>query len=94
MGWRLAKARWNALSIKTIAMSFNTKNIFKPTPKRMRRLGNALLGASQGVAIPAVYSDHKYIALAVLITGWAGKLITEFFADDDNNHDQQFSHNQ
>jgi len=49
----------------------------------MRRLGNALLGASQTIAIPAVLSDYKWVGLSVLIAGWLGKLITEFFAEDD-----------
>ena len=58
------------------------KDYFKPTPKRFRVLGDALASASVFVSSYAILNDMKQIALAVLISGWAGKFLTNFFADD------------
>lgn len=57
-------------------------NLFKPTPRNMRRLGNALIHASQGVSIPAILSDEKWIAIVVLLAGWLGKFLSEMTAED------------
>lgn len=57
-------------------------NLFKPTPRNMRRLGNALIHASQGISIPAILSDEKWIAIVVLLAGWIGKFLSELTAED------------
>ena len=61
---------------------FHPRNFRKPTPDRFKRLGSALVEASQGIAIPAVLADYKWLAAGVLIAGWLGKILTAFFAED------------
>lgn len=58
------------------------KDYFKPTPKRFRVLGDSLASASVFVSSYAILNDMKMVAVAVLVSGWAGKFITNFFADE------------
>jgi hypothetical protein len=57
------------------------KKYFEPTPKRFRIIGDALSSASVLISSYAIVNDMKSIALFVVISGWAGKFITNFFSD-------------
>lgn len=59
------------------------KKYFQPTPKRFRILGDALSSASVLVSSYAILNDMKQLALFVLVSGWTGKFITNFFSDED-----------
>ena len=56
---------------------------FKPTPKKWRKLGDALLAVSTTATTYAIASDHKWIAIACLIIGSVGKFLTNFFTEDE-----------
>lgn len=58
------------------------KDYFKPTPKRFRVLGDSLASASVFVSSYAILNDMKMVAVAVLVSGWGGKFLTNFFADE------------
>lgn len=47
----------------------------------MRKLGDALLGASTTITGFAIANDNKYIAYTALICGVLGKVITNLFTD-------------
>jgi hypothetical protein len=67
---------------------FSFKNYFKPTPKRIRILGDSIAGASTLVAsYSIIYGDPK-IGTAIMITGWVGKFLSNFFTDETNNQNQ------
>lgn len=67
---------------------FGFKNYFKPTPKRIRILGDSIAGASTLVAsYSIIYGDPK-IGTAIMITGWVGKFLSNFFTDETNNQNQ------
>ena len=57
------------------------KNYWSPTPKKWRKLGDALLGASTTITGFAIANDSKYIAYAALICGVLGKVITNLFTE-------------
>jgi hypothetical protein len=57
------------------------KNYFKPTPKRFRVLGDSLASASVFVSSYAILNDHQNLGIAILVSGWVGKFLTNFFAD-------------
>lgn len=54
------------------------KNYWKPTPKKWRKLGDALLIVSTS-AIPLQLSGYNSVAIALFIIGIAGKFITNLF---------------
>jgi hypothetical protein len=54
----------------------------KPTPKKMRKLGDALLGASTTITGYAIMTDHDWLALVSLGLGVIGKFLTNFFSDE------------
>ena len=62
-------------------MKFNIKYYYQPTPAKMRKLGDALLGVSQFATGYAVVNDSKELAIAFMILGLVGKFITNLFAE-------------
>jgi hypothetical protein len=58
------------------------KKYYKPTPKKLRKLGDALLGASTTITGYAIYEEMKWLALTALGLGVLGKFMTNFFSDD------------
>ena len=68
----------------------NVKNMIKkahskyagPTPKKWRKLGDALLGVSTTITGFAIYEDAKWVAITALILGVAGKFLTNFFSEE------------
>ena len=62
-------------------MKFSIKYYYHPTPAKMRKLGDALLGVSQFATGYAVVNDSKELAIAFMIIGLAGKFMTNFFAE-------------
>ena len=66
-----------------MANNFSHRNLFKPTPKKLVRIGNALATLGTSVAIPTALMDHKGLAIGIFIAGAIGKLLTSFFAEDD-----------
>lgn len=59
------------------------KNYFKPTPKKWRKLGDALLGVSTTITTYAIVEDYKWIALTSVLLGAIGKFLTNFFGEDE-----------
>ena len=57
----------------------------KPTPRNMRKLGDALLAVSTMLSTYAVAEDMKYFALATILIGAIGKFFTNFFAEETIN---------
>ncbi|HRB54022.1 MAG TPA: hypothetical protein PLD87_10130 [Bacteroidia bacterium] len=74
-------------------MKFSLKNYYHPTPKFFRKLGDAILygcgsiGATGLIAfdeLKELFAAHelKIIIGAVLILGFLGKFLTNFFKDE------------
>jgi hypothetical protein len=61
------------------------KHYYSPTPKKWRKLGDALLAVSTAITGYAMYEDVKWIALTAMITGVLGKFLTNFFTDGKDN---------
>jgi hypothetical protein len=63
--------------------NFNMKtNYYNPTPKRWRKLGDALLGVSTTITGFAIYEEAKWVAISALAFGVVGKFLTNFFGED------------
>jgi hypothetical protein len=58
------------------------KHYAKPTPKRWRQLGDALLTVGTTITGFAIYEDSKLVAISALIITVVGKFLTNFFKDE------------
>jgi hypothetical protein len=59
------------------------QNYWHPTPKKWRKLGDALLAVSTAITGFALYENVKWVALTALITGVIGKFLTNFFTEEE-----------
>lgn len=57
-------------------------NYYKPTPKKWRQLGDALLAASTAVSGYTMLNEQPTIAFIAMMCGVVGKFLTNFFTDD------------
>ena len=73
-------------------MRFGLKYYWHPTPKKIRLFGDSLAAASVFVSTMTILDGHKELAIAVFVSGWVGKFLSNMFADDnkkaDNNSPQ------
>lgn len=53
-----------------------------PTPKKWRKIGDALLAMSTTITGFAIYEEAKWVAITALVLGSLGKFITNFFSED------------
>lgn len=58
------------------------KNYYKPTPKKLRVLGDSLLAVSTFITTFALYSEYTTVAIVSLCVGVVGKFLTNFFKED------------
>lgn len=63
-------------------MKFGMAHYFKPTPKRIRILGDSMAAASLFVSGMAISNGYEKLAVYVSVAGWAGKFISNFFTDE------------
>ena len=61
---------------------FTLKSYCAPTPKKLRKLGDALLGVFTITSMSSMITDHKSLAVTSLIIGVLGKVLTNFFSED------------
>ena len=72
-------------------MKISIKNYYQPTPKKLRKIGDALLGSSQFLTGYAVVMDEKWLAFTCIANGTIGKLITNFFVEEVEPQDKGFT---
>jgi hypothetical protein len=77
-----------------MANKFGFKHYFRPTPKRIRIFGDSLAAASTLAASIAILGGHPLVGTVMMVSGWFGKFISNFFTDDikqesDGNANQQ-----
>jgi len=60
---------------------FSWKGYWQPTPLMFRKIGDALLGIFSIVSVSSVITEHKDLAIASLIIGILGKILSNFFSD-------------
>jgi len=62
-------------------MKVGIKEYHKPTPKKLRKLGDALLSVSTAITGAGIASDNDILAYVSLFTGIAGKFLTNMFSE-------------
>jgi hypothetical protein len=66
-----------------LTMKFGLKYYFKPTPKKIRLIGDSLAAASLFVSGMTLMEGYKEIAIFIAVSGWVGKFLSNMFADAD-----------
>ena len=72
-------------------MKISIKNYYKPTPKKMRKIGDALLGASQFMTGYSIVMDEKWLAFTCIAIGTIGKFMTNFFVEEEELQDKGYT---
>lgn len=67
--------------------SFKWKGYWKPTPKNIRKLGDAFLGVFSITSVSSMIMEDKKLAIASLILGVVGKVLSNFFTDEPNKEE-------
>lgn len=63
-------------------LKFGWKYYFSPTPKRIRVFGDSLASAGVFAGTISALNGHPYLASAVFVAAWIGKVISNFFAEE------------
>ena len=63
-------------------MRFGWSQYFKPTPKRMRVLGDSLAAAGTFGAGIVILNGHPVAGTIVMVIAVIGKFISNFFTDE------------
>lgn len=58
------------------------KNYWAPTPKKIRKLGDALLAMSMYAQTQQMFTGQTKLLTIISIVGLVGKFLTNFFAED------------
>jgi hypothetical protein len=67
---------------KVMKTSFTVKSYWAPTPKKARKIGDALLGVFSVTSMSSMMMDYKPMAIVSLIIGVIGKILTNFFSEE------------
>ena len=72
----------NSKRKKTVKTLFNIKSYWAPTPKKARKIGDALLGVFSVTSMSSMIMENKQLAVTSLIIGVVGKILSNFFAEE------------
>jgi hypothetical protein len=56
-------------------------NYYKPTPKKWRKIGDAILAVGTTLTAYSCFMNYKEIAIASAILTAVGKFLTNFFSE-------------
>lgn len=70
------------MATKTKKTTFTVKSYWAPTPKKARKIGDALLGVFSVTSMSSMIMDHKGLSIASLVIGVVGKVLSNFFAEE------------
>lgn len=69
-------------SISSRKTKFSVKSYWAPTPNKMRRIGDSLLGVFSILSVSSIIMDDKRLAVTTLIIGVLGKVLSNFFQEE------------
>lgn len=67
---------------KVIKTSFSMKSYWAPTPKKARKIGDALLGVFSITSMSSMIMENKNLAITSLVIGVVGKVLSNFFGEE------------
>ena len=62
-------------------MKIGHKEYNKPTPKKMRKIGDAILAVGTTLTLYTAYMGYKEIVIASALITCVGKFLTNFFSE-------------
>ena len=62
-------------------MKFSSRSYMQPTPRNLRKLGDAVLSVALFITAAAIAKDVDVLGYISLFLGGAGKFLTNFFAE-------------
>ena len=62
--------------------TFSMKSYWAPTPNKMRKVGDSMLGVFSITSMSSMIMDNKPMAIISLIVGVVGKVFTNFFSEE------------
>ena len=67
---------------KVMKTSFTIKSYWAPTPKKARKIGDALLGVFSVTSMSSMIMENKQLAITSLVIGVVGKILSNFFSEE------------
>jgi len=67
---------------KVLKTKFSMKSYWAPTPNKIRKIGDSLLGVFSVTSMSSMIMDNKPLAITSLIVGVVGKVLTNFFSEE------------
>ena len=67
---------------KAVKTTFSMRSYWAPTPKKARKIGDALLGVFSVTSMSTMIMDNKNLSIASLIIGVVGKVLSNFFSEE------------
>ena len=67
---------------KVLKTTFSMKSYWAPTPNKIRKIGDSLLGVFSVTSMSSMIMDNKPLAITSLIVGVIGKVLTNFFSEE------------
>ena len=61
---------------------FSMKSYWAPTPNKMRKIGDSMLGVFSVTSMSSMIMDDKKLAVTSLILGVVGKVLSNFFTEE------------
>jgi len=64
-------------------MKFELNGYYKPTPSKIRKVGDIMQYGAQIATGASIVNDKPELGLIVMIIGAVGKILSNFFVEDD-----------
>lgn len=64
-------------------MKFEISGYYKPTPEKIRKVGDVLQYGAQVAAGASIVNEKPELGLIVMIIGSIGKILSNFFVESD-----------
>jgi len=64
-------------------MKFDISGYYKPTPSKIRKVGDIMQYGAQIATGASIVNDKPELGLIVMVIGAVGKILSNFFVEDD-----------
>lgn len=68
-------------------MKFGINQYWAPTPKKIRKIADAIVAATTFSGSTAVLNGHPIAGTVIFVLGFLAKVISNFFSEDENPQD-------
>jgi hypothetical protein len=65
-------------------MKFKWSGYWKPTPKKIRKIADAIVAATTFSGSATVLNGHPLAGTIIFVLGFVAKVVSNFFEEDEN----------